>query len=277
MPSEYGRPIAKPTRRVFSLGLGALSVISGALPQAVSAHGRVRAWPRGGQAAVSLTYDDGLDSQLDNAVPQLDALGLKGTFFVTGENMDARLKDWVTLAQHGHEIADHTVTHPCELAAYTASRFRRQELGAMETYLNDNFGINRVRSFAYPCGVTELGAGSAALRRARYLGLLRGRFASARTVVGGPNDPRALNRTRYALHAFEPTYDQDEPSLAFDYVGKALARGDWAILVFHEVLEKRVGEGDTSIAVHGAILDWLSRAPVWCAPMSSVLAHIEHA
>jgi hypothetical protein len=42
-------------------------------------------------------------------------------------------------------------------------------------------------------------------------------------------------------------------------------------------LEKRVGEGDTSIAVHGAILDWLSRAPVWCAPMSSVLAHIEHA
>jgi peptidoglycan/xylan/chitin deacetylase (PgdA/CDA1 family) len=262
---------------MFSLGLGALSVITGAPPGSASAHGRLRAWPEGRRAAVSLTYDDGLDSQLDNAVPQLDTLGMKATFFVTGENMDARLTDWVALSRRGHEIADHTVSHPCELAAYTADRFQSQELGAMETYLNDNFGVSRARSFAYPCGVTELGAGPTTLRRARYLGLLRGHFASARTVVGGPNDPRALGRTRYALNAFEPTYDQDQPGLAFDYVGKALAHGGWAILVFHEVLDKRVGEGDTSIGVHGAILDWLSKAPVWCAPMSSVLSHIEHA
>jgi peptidoglycan/xylan/chitin deacetylase (PgdA/CDA1 family) len=248
-------------------------VILAAPPDLARARGL--AWPGGQKGAVSLTYDDGLDSQLDNAVPQLEALGLKATFFVTGENMDARLADWVSLGRRGHEIADHTLTHPCELGAYTGDSFQRRALGAMETYLNDHFGVSGVRTFAYPCGLTELGGGPFARRRARYLHLLRGQFAAARTVAGAPNDPRQLSRTRYALHTFEPTYDQDQPELAYDYVGKAVAKGAWAILVFHEVLARRVGEGDTSIGVHGAILNWLSAAPIWCAPVSAVLAHIE--
>ena len=261
------------TRRAFAAALGGMTVLT---PTAAAwAQGAATAWPEGRRAAVSLTYDDGLDSQLDNAVPQLDALGLKATFFVTGENMDARLKDWVALGRAGHEIADHTVTHPCHLGAYSADAFQRRELGAMETYLNDNFGAEAGRSFAYPCGVMDLGRGTAHSRRARYLRLLRADFASARTVSGPPNDPRRLTRDRYALHAFEPTYDEDRTEPAVAYVAKAIARGYWAILVFHEVLEKRLGEGDTSLGVHGAILKAITQAPVWCAPVSSVLDHIQ--
>ncbi|HEX4181530.1 MAG TPA: polysaccharide deacetylase family protein [Caulobacteraceae bacterium] len=252
------------------MGLSAVVVARPRLAQ-----GRGHAWPDGRAAAVSLTYDDGLDSQLDNAVPQLDALGLKATFFVTGENMDARLADWVALGKRGHEIANHTLTHPCALGAYSGPSFQRKELGAMETYLNDHFGPSRARTFAYPCGDTELGGGSPAQRRARYLHLLRGQFAAARTVAGAPNDPRRVSRSLYDLHAFEPTYDHDITGLAFDYVGKALATGAWAILVFHEVLEKRAGEGDTSMGVHQAILSWLIAQSVWCAPVQTVLTHIE--
>lgn len=270
-------PGLAPTRRKLLTGLGAISVILLPAPGLASPRRRDVAWPGAGRAAVSLTYDDGLDSQLDNAVPQLDALGLKATFFVTGENMDARLADWVTLAARGHEIADHTVSHPCVLGAYTARSFQRRELGAMEQYLNDHFGVSHVRTFAYPCGLTDLGAGSPARRRARYLELMRADFVAARTVDGDPNDPRRLALDRYRLHAFEPTYDHDVVGLAMDYVGKAIAKGGWAILVFHEVIEKRLGEGDTSIATHGAILGWIAEAPVWCAPMSRVLEHIERA
>lgn len=258
-------------------GLGAISILVLPAPALAAPRRRDFTWPGGGRAAVSLTYDDGLDSQLDNAAPQLDALGLRATFFVTGENMDARLPDWVALAGRGHEIADHTVSHPCELGAYTARSFQRQELGAMEQYLNDNFGVSRGRTFAYPCGLTDLGAGSPARRRARYLELMRADFVAARTVEGDPNDPHRLQRDRYRLHAFEPTYDHDEAGLAMDYVGKAMAKGGWAILVFHEVIEKRLGEGDTSTATHGAILKWIADAPVWCAPMAAVLEHIEQA
>jgi peptidoglycan/xylan/chitin deacetylase (PgdA/CDA1 family) len=266
-------PEAQLTRRAGLGGLASLFLLS---PRAQAA-ARPFAWPDGRRAAVSLTYDDGLDSQLDNAVPQLAARGLKATFFVTGENMDARLADWVALSRQGHEIADHTVTHPCELARYSAAGFQRRELGAMETYLNDHFGVSRTRTFAYPCGVTALGSGGTARERDRYRRLVRIDFTAARTVSGAPNDPRQAWRRRYGLHAFEPTYDQDRPDLAFAYVDKAMARGDWAILVFHEVLQKRAGEGDTSIAVHGQILDWIAAAPVWCAPMATVLAELEPA
>jgi peptidoglycan/xylan/chitin deacetylase (PgdA/CDA1 family) len=42
-------------------------------------------WPGGAKAAVSLTYDDGLDSQLDNVVPALRRFDLKATFFLVEE------------------------------------------------------------------------------------------------------------------------------------------------------------------------------------------------
>src|SRR5689334_2197924 len=74
-------------------------------------------WPGGAKAAVSITYDDGLNSQLDNVVPELDRRGLKATFFLTEENIrqGRRLAEWERVAAEGHEVANHTVTHPCGL------------------------------------------------------------------------------------------------------------------------------------------------------------------
>ena len=40
------------------------------------------AWPNGQKAAVSLGYDDALDSQLDHVIPQLDKYGFKGSFYL---------------------------------------------------------------------------------------------------------------------------------------------------------------------------------------------------
>ena len=38
-------------------------------------------WPDGAKAAVCLTYDDGIDSQLAIAIPDLEQVNLRGTFF----------------------------------------------------------------------------------------------------------------------------------------------------------------------------------------------------
>jgi hypothetical protein len=43
-------------------------------------------WPGKAKAAVSLAYDDALDSQLDNAIPSLDKFGLKGSFYLQLSN-----------------------------------------------------------------------------------------------------------------------------------------------------------------------------------------------
>ena len=179
------------------------------------------------------------------------------------------------LSRAGHEIADHTVSHPCDLSKYSATRFKSAELGPMERYLDQYFGGPRPRAFAYPCGYLGLGHGPEDARFARYQHALHGRFLAARTTAGPPNDPRTVAANRFHLNAYEPTEEADRAAPAIAYINQAIASGSWAILVFHEILPKRLGEEDTSIAVHRRILDYIARMPVWCAPMEEAFRYIE--
>ncbi|RKX18186.1 MAG: hypothetical protein DRP51_09615, partial [Candidatus Zixiibacteriota bacterium] len=48
---------------------------------------------------VALTFDDGYEDQLDKAIPELDARGMKGTFFLCGNKwVEKRRTDWATAA-----------------------------------------------------------------------------------------------------------------------------------------------------------------------------------
>lgn len=72
-------------------------------------------WPQGNKVAISLSYDDALNSQLDNAVPALNQRGLKASFYVVplSEAFKNRIQEWKTLAQQGHELGNHTLFHAC--------------------------------------------------------------------------------------------------------------------------------------------------------------------
>ena len=54
------------------------------------------AWPDNCQCAISLTFDDGLRSQLAVAIPRLEERGYRGTFYLTprGEDWSAPLAPW---------------------------------------------------------------------------------------------------------------------------------------------------------------------------------------
>src|SRR5688572_16085584 len=69
----------------------------------------------GKKCAVVLTYDDALNVHLDNVIPALDSLNLKGTFYLTGNFPGSRdrVADWSKAAKKGHELANHTLFHPC--------------------------------------------------------------------------------------------------------------------------------------------------------------------
>src|ERR1041385_8393947 len=62
-------------------------------------------WPNGAKAAVVLTYDDALPSQLDHAVPVLDAAGFKATFFLANVKL-ADVARWHAAAAEGHELGN---------------------------------------------------------------------------------------------------------------------------------------------------------------------------
>lgn len=72
-------------------------------------------WPNNTLAAVSLSYDDALNSQLDNAIPTLNEFGFKGSFYLTLSSsvFSQRKAEWQAIAQQGHELGNHTINHAC--------------------------------------------------------------------------------------------------------------------------------------------------------------------
>jgi peptidoglycan/xylan/chitin deacetylase (PgdA/CDA1 family) len=123
-------------------------------------------WPDGHRAAVSLAYDDALDSQLDNAIPALDRHGLKGSFYLqlSREPVQRRMAQWRAAAAHGHELGNHTLFHQCiggpggfdwvepqrDLATTTVAQMRDQVLLA-NTMLQTLDGRSE-RTMTLPCG-----------------------------------------------------------------------------------------------------------------------------
>jgi peptidoglycan/xylan/chitin deacetylase (PgdA/CDA1 family) len=124
------------------------------------------AWPGGARAAVSLAYDDALDSQLDIALPALDKHGLKATFFLqlSSPAIPKRMAAWRAAAKRGHELGNHTLFHQCsgskpdrpwveshrDLDKVSAAQMRDQVVLA-NTMLAAIDGKQR-RTFTAPCG-----------------------------------------------------------------------------------------------------------------------------
>jgi hypothetical protein len=72
-------------------------------------------WPDGDKIAISLSYDDALNSQLDNALPALNKRGLKASFYIVplSDAFKNRIEEWRQLAQQGHELGNHSLFHAC--------------------------------------------------------------------------------------------------------------------------------------------------------------------
>ena len=149
-------------------------------------------WPHGAKAAVSLAYDDAIDSQLDNAIPALDRAGLKGSFYLklASPTIAKRLPEWRAAAAHGHELGNHTLFHQCSAAlpdrswvtpeddidTTSAARLVAQvRLG--NTMLHAIDGRDE-RTFTVPCG-DVLAAGQ------DYVKLIHGDFIAIKSGSGG--------------------------------------------------------------------------------------------
>ena len=71
-------------------------------------------WPEGTEAAVSLTFDDGMRSQRELGVPLLNRYEVRGTFYLNPRDDYATMLDgWRDAVAAGHELGNHTISHPC--------------------------------------------------------------------------------------------------------------------------------------------------------------------
>jgi len=251
----------------------ALLAVVMSLACGVSAAGAT-SWPNGAKAAVALTYDDALTSQLDNAAPALEAAGFRGTFFLSAVKQ-AETPRWRALAAAGHELGNHTIFHACAAAnfpadprytaeAYTPASLLR-EIEQQNVLLGAIDGRTR-RGFATPCGQSRAGGVDylEALRAANLVTYVRG-------VVVTPEDLKADVGRMDTMHVPARGFPEDVtgPQL-IDFARQAAAGGGMAVYLFHGV------GGDylqVSNPAHQELLGWLKANPgeVWVAPLQEVL------
>ncbi len=72
------------------------------------------------RGAVSLTCDDGMASHLETAIPMLDDLGIRGTFYLNPRDSsrgagdwEDRLRRWREASEGGQRSATQTLSHLC--------------------------------------------------------------------------------------------------------------------------------------------------------------------
>ena len=220
-------------------------------------------WPHHKKAVIVLTYDDGLLSQLDNAVPQLERAGFKATFFLTSDVDSSTIPRWRLLAKKGFELANHTLYHPCSSSEdvtvtsdhYTPYQVIR-EIEIMNRVLFAIDGKNG-RTYAYPCAETTVG-------RIDYVDTLRHYGLVKYARIGGDTgsvitDFSHLDLLRVPSLGLE---DSTSASTIIAYVKSVESAGGMGIIMFHGI------GGDyitTSSAVHQELIDYLkkNRKDIW--------------
>lgn len=231
---------------------------------------------QGKKCAVVITYDDAIDQQLDNAVPVLDSLGLKATFYVTAfsASMQNRMYDWKKLAEKGHELGNHTLFHPCmggkgrewvradyDMKNYSIQRMI-DETRMTNVFLQALDGKVK-RTFAFTCGDMKIGDSS-------FINAMKKDFVAARAVR---NEMHQLNKIDlYNVDCYMVNNNTAEEMIA--WVKKAIETNSLLVILFHGV---GGGNGlDVSLPNHRQFLTYLKQHQndIWIPTMLEAAEYI---
>ena len=194
-------------------------------------------WPNGAQVAVSISFDDARFSQLEVGIPILDKHDVKATFYIVPDNFEKRLDQWKMAHKNAHEIANHTLVHPCS-GNYIWARHKALEeytLAQMEKELKDASAIIQRHtgelpiSFAYTCGQTFIGRGK---ELQSYIPIVADLFVTGRGWMNEySNDPLFCDMANLAGRELDGlTFEQ-----AKNLIDAAKENGHWLILAGHDV------------------------------------------
>lgn len=197
-------------------------------------------WPHGASAAVSLAYDDALDSQLDNAIPVLNRYGIKGSFYLqlSSASIGRRLLLWRAAAAQGHELGNHSLFHQCSRSApgrewvqghrdldTMSTAQMRDQLIMANTVLHMIDG-RRERTFTVPCGdvVTKDG---------NYLATVQSEFVAIKAGDASGKAASMNTLDPYAVPVIVPVNVSGQQLIAM--VKQAGASGGMLNLTFHGI------------------------------------------
>lgn len=234
-------------------------------------------WPAGKRAAIVLTYDDALTSQLEIAIPQLNEARLKGTFFLDGDITPKQMIAWRAVARDGHELGNHSVFHPCPRAFFedrehyaTENYDPRTMLAEISVMNNVLFGIDGkdVRTYAYPCSQHIVGGAdyTEALRRSATIRYARTGGDPYTAVV---SEPRRLDEYRVPSWGF---VDKPDGAQLIAFVKRVQENRGLGVLQFHGVGGDYL---EVSAQAHRELLRYLTEHPdIWVDTFQTVVGHV---
>ena len=194
-------------------------------------------WPNGKRVAVSLSFDDARDSQMDVGLPLFERHHAKVTFYVNPPNMKDRIAAWKEAASKGYEIGNHTMSHPCtgnftwvgknDLEDYTMAKMEH-EMDEANAEAQRQLGV-KPTTFAYPCGQKFIGRGTGTLS---YVPLVARKFR-----VGRGFRDEAANSPVFC--DFAQVLSPQSDGMSFEemktWVLTAAKTGGWLVFTGHEI------------------------------------------
>lgn len=228
------------------------------------------AWPGGARMALSLSFDDGRESQVDRGLDVLARHQARATFFVVPAAVERRLAGWKRAVAAGHEIGNHSLTHSCSgnflfarekaLEDHTVERMR-EELVQANARIAALLGVTP-RTFAYPCGQTFVGRG----RQTRsYVPVVAELFLAGRGWLDeAPNDPTYIDLAQTTGVEMDGKAWADLHPVIDD----ARRAGAWLVLAGHDIGDS--GRQTTRVDTLDALLAY-ARAPdsgIWVATVA---------
>lgn len=236
-----------------------------------------KAW-KGKKCSVVLTYDDALNVHLDNVIPALDSLNLKGTFYLTASSDAAtkRIGGWKRAAMNGHELGNHTLYHPCDaslpgmswvkpeydLSKYSLRRIQ-DEVKMCNAYLKSIDGKDK-RTFAFTCGHKKVIEGE-------FIQTLTNEFVAARSVRSQMHSINEQNLMDIDCYSMEGTTGEQ----MIDLVKQAQSSGKLLVFLFHGV----GGEHGLNVSkeAHSKLLHYLkeNEKDIYIDTMLNVAEHIK--
>jgi len=246
------------------------------LTYAASAQHKI-AWPGHKKAVIVLTYDDALPSQLNTAIPQLDAAHLTATFFLTGDINRENISKWRAVSAKGYELANHTLYHPCLTTNETDKQLVPAEKYTVDEMLREIYTMNSFlfavdgktnRTYAYPCTETAVGG-------VNYVESLRKSHLVKYARVGGDvdviiTDFKHLDPLQVPAFGLE---DNSTGAQLIAFVKNVKKSGGVGILMFHGI----GGDYITTPAVaHRELLKYLQKHKneIWVATFQQAMDYI---
>ncbi len=236
-------------------------------------------WPKGVKAAVSLAYDDALNSQLDNAIPALNKYNFKASFYLTlsSDTVLNRLPDWRAAAAEGHELGNHSLFHQCskslpnrewvlphrDLDKISVAQMKDQII--MSNSMLHAIDGKTERTLTPPCG--DLNAGGE-----NYVNAVTSEFVAIKSVMGDSVTPNMNQLNPYAVSVGTPFNVTGEQLINF--VKKAAKKGTMVNFTFHGI-----GGDHLSISTeaHDELLHYLAQHPdiYWVDTFIDIMKYVK--